>query len=329
MFIVILAQSAATSRAYADQVRRQLRRERRPRRPGPRQPRRRLSGTFVVNGSPTKTEMVDSAGGRSQLSQLTAGPIVVVVLLFLTAPLSYMPNAVLAVGRVPHRPELVDITGMRKIARLRRDEFVVAAIDRGRRRDRRRRAGDHPGDAALDHRARRPLVPSARPAAVPDEAGHIASDADTAGTQAAPGLAIYRFGSGIYYANASRLTEEILDLVDVASPRLRWLAVSMVSVGDIDFSGSDTVDKLVAELQRTASRSSCATWTTTSWNSSRPMTWSTSWVRATSSLRRWKPWRPWPVPAGEGGTDASAQAAVVEDPAPGQDADGDQHPEGG
>ena len=52
-----------------DQVRRQLRGERRPRRaraapasaPG-------ISGTFVVNGSPTKTEMVDGAGGRSQLS---------------------------------------------------------------------------------------------------------------------------------------------------------------------------------------------------------------------------------------------------------------------
>ena len=27
-----------------------------------------LSGTFVVNGSPTKTQMVDSAGGRTQLS---------------------------------------------------------------------------------------------------------------------------------------------------------------------------------------------------------------------------------------------------------------------
>ena len=74
IFVVILAQSAATSRAYAMQVRRQLRRERRPGRPG-RWPasvpacRARSS----VNGSPTKTEMVDSAGGRSQLSQLTAG----------------------------------------------------------------------------------------------------------------------------------------------------------------------------------------------------------------------------------------------------------------
>jgi MFS superfamily sulfate permease-like transporter len=29
-----------------------------------------LSGTFVVNGSPTKTQIVDDAGGRSQLSLL-------------------------------------------------------------------------------------------------------------------------------------------------------------------------------------------------------------------------------------------------------------------
>src|SRR5207247_4233533 len=55
-----------------------------------------LSGTFVVNGSPTKTQMVDSAGGRSQLSQLVTAFIVLIVLLFLTKPLQYMPEAVLA-----------------------------------------------------------------------------------------------------------------------------------------------------------------------------------------------------------------------------------------
>ena len=35
------------------------------------------------------------------------------------------------------------------------------------------------------------------------------------------------------------------------------------------------------------------------------------------------------LPATDGSADASAEAAVVEDPAPVQDADGDQHPEGG
>ncbi len=30
-----------------------------------------LSGTFVVNGSPTKTEILDEQGGRSQVANLT------------------------------------------------------------------------------------------------------------------------------------------------------------------------------------------------------------------------------------------------------------------
>ena len=54
-----------------------------------------MSGTFVVNGSPTKTQMVDGAGGRSQLATLTLAGVVLVVLLFLTKPLQYMPEAVL------------------------------------------------------------------------------------------------------------------------------------------------------------------------------------------------------------------------------------------
>ncbi len=33
-----------------------------------------------------------------------------------------------------------------------------------------------------------------------------------------PGLVVYRFASGLYYANANRFNEEILGLVDGADP---------------------------------------------------------------------------------------------------------------
>ena len=88
----------------------------------------------MVNGSPTKTQMVDSAGGRSQLAQITTGAITVIVLLFLTKPLEYLPNAVLAAVVFLIGIELVDIAGMRRIARVRPDEFVVAADDGARGR---------------------------------------------------------------------------------------------------------------------------------------------------------------------------------------------------
>src|SRR5258708_7235673 len=54
------------------------------------------SSAFIVNGSPTKTAIVDSAGGRSQWSHVTTAAVVLMVLLFFTKPLSFLPNAVLA-----------------------------------------------------------------------------------------------------------------------------------------------------------------------------------------------------------------------------------------
>ena len=96
MFIVILAQSAATSRAYATRYSESFSENVDLVGLGLANVGAGLSGTFVVNGSPTKTQMVDSAGGRSQLATLTTSVIVVIVLLFLTKPLAYMPAAVLS-----------------------------------------------------------------------------------------------------------------------------------------------------------------------------------------------------------------------------------------
>ncbi len=128
MFILILAQSAATSRAYAMKYDDSFDENVDLVGLGLGNLAAGLSGTFVVNGSPTKTEMVDSAGGRSQVAQLTTGVIVVVVLLFLTVPLSYMPNAVLSAVVFLIGLKLVDFLGMGRIYRLRKDEFVVALV---------------------------------------------------------------------------------------------------------------------------------------------------------------------------------------------------------
>ena len=117
MFIVILAQSAATSRAYAMKYGDRFDENVDLVGLGLANAAAGLSGTFAVNGSPTKTSMVDSAGGRSQIAQLTTGAIVLVVLLFLTGPLAYMPTAVLASVVFPIGVRLVE-SGMRDIASL-------------------------------------------------------------------------------------------------------------------------------------------------------------------------------------------------------------------
>jgi MFS superfamily sulfate permease-like transporter len=115
MFVVIPAQSAATSRAYA--ARYEERHDENTDLVGLSLANvaAGLSGTFVVNGSRTKTQMVDSAGGRSQLSNLACAAVVMIVLLFLTGPLAFMPTAVLSAIVFLIGVELVDIAGMRRV----------------------------------------------------------------------------------------------------------------------------------------------------------------------------------------------------------------------
>src|SRR5258706_2111292 len=76
MFVVILAQSAATSRAYATRYDERFSENTDLVGLALANIGAGLSGTFVVNGSPTKTQIVDSAGGRSQLALLVMGAIV-------------------------------------------------------------------------------------------------------------------------------------------------------------------------------------------------------------------------------------------------------------
>ncbi|MDQ6675085.1 MAG: SulP family inorganic anion transporter, partial [Chloroflexota bacterium] len=68
MFVVILAQSAATSRAFAARYEESFDENSDLLGLSLANAAAGLSGTFVVNGSPTKTQMVDGAGGRTQLS---------------------------------------------------------------------------------------------------------------------------------------------------------------------------------------------------------------------------------------------------------------------
>ena len=67
--------------------------------------------------------------------------------------------------------------------------------------------------------------------------------------QAAPGLVIYRFGAGLYYANATRFTEEALAILDEADPKIEWFCLSGASMGDIDYSGAGAIRQVASEVK--------------------------------------------------------------------------------
>ena len=129
MFLVILAQSAATSRAYAVKYHEHFVENDDLLGLSAANLAAGFSSTFVVNGSPTKTEMVDEAKSHTQVAQLTTAAVVAIVLLFLTKPLQYLPNAVLVGCRLPDRPQARrhrEHAG--DLAAAASDEFTVAAV---------------------------------------------------------------------------------------------------------------------------------------------------------------------------------------------------------
>lgn len=250
IFVLILAQSAATSRAYAAKYNEPFDENVDLVGLGAANIAAGLSGTFVVNGSPTKTQMVDSAGGRTQVAQVTTGIIVLVVLLFLTAPIQYIPQAVLSSVVFLIGIELVDRKGMREILRMRPDEFVVATLT----------AltvvlvGVEQGivlaivASVIGHIRR-----SYRPATAvlernPDDAEWTGRTADP-GARTLPGLVVYRFARDLYYANANHLFEEVTGFVEAESdPPLSWFCLDLEAMPDVDFTGAQTLRQVHDEL---------------------------------------------------------------------------------
>jgi SulP family sulfate permease len=249
MFIVILAQSAATSRAYATRYGEHLSENLDLVGLGIANIGAGISGTFVVNGSPTKTQMVDSAGGRSQLAQMSASVVVLSVLLFLTEPLAHMPNATLSAVVFLIGVELIDFKGMHQIFVERPYEFWVALITAlvvvliGVEQGIllaillsliiHTRHGYKPKNSLLKT----------------DRLGNLRTASLSSGAQVEPGLMIYRFQHSMYYANAEHFTQEAIDLVNGAAPPLRWFCIDAVAVDDIDFSAAAALREIYRRLK--------------------------------------------------------------------------------
>jgi MFS superfamily sulfate permease-like transporter len=249
-FVIVLAQSATTSRAYAWRFPEQVDENDDLVGLGLANIAAGLSGTFVVNGSPTKTEMVYSAGGRTQFTQLTAVAVLLVVLLFITRPLSYLPEAVLSSVVFLIGLRLVDVRGMTSLRHRRPVEFAVALVTAGTVIF----IGVGQGIAiAVAASIIAHLRHSYRPLnslLVTSPEGAIRTMPLESGQQALEGLIIYRFGADLYFANEKRLFEDIASLARDADPPLRWFCISAANIGDVDYSGAEALKRVREELKK-------------------------------------------------------------------------------
>jgi high affinity sulfate transporter 1 len=247
-FVMIIAQSAATSRAFATRYRETLDADADILGLAAANAVAAISGTFVVNGSPTQTAMADRAGARSQLAQLVFAALVLLVLLFLTGPLQYLPRCVLGAIVFTIAIAMINIAGLRDIRRESPGEFILAATTAlavvG--------IGVEQGILlAIVLSLFRHVRHSYRPHTmmlIPDAAGNWEPTPIVPGKQTEPGLIVYRFGADLFYANYTRFIDDVQTLVERAPTPVRCFVVDASAITDLDFSAARAIHDLLADL---------------------------------------------------------------------------------
>src|SRR6516162_2204865 len=249
-FVMIIAQSAATSRIFALRYRERVDGDADILGLSAANAAAAVSGTFVVNGSPTQTAMADRAGARSQLAQLVFAGVVLLVLLFLTGPLQYLPRCVLAAIVFTIAIGMIDVKGLRDIRRESPGEFDLAVITAAAVVA----IGVEQGillaiAISIFTHVRHSYRPHTMMLA-PDAAGRWLPVPVAPGKQTEPGLIVYRFGADLFYANHNRFADDVHTLVEHAPTPVRWFIVDAGAITDIDYSAARSIRELLDDLAR-------------------------------------------------------------------------------
>jgi MFS superfamily sulfate permease-like transporter len=209
-----------------------------------------VTGTFVVNGSPTQTAMAELAGARSQVAQVAFAGVVALVLLFFTGPLKYLPRCLLASIVFTIAVSLVDVKSLRQIHRESPGEFKLAALTAATVA----LVGVEQGILlALALSLLRHVSHSYHPhtaVLVRDEADNWIPVPAVPGVETEPGLLLYRFGADLFYANDTRFAGEVRALIEHAPTPVRFFVVEASAITNLDYSAARSMHELCKDVSQ-------------------------------------------------------------------------------
>ena len=209
-----------------------------------------MSQGLPVGASDSRTAVNDQMGARTQISGLLSAVVIALVLLFLTAPIQYLPKATLGAVIVMAALGLINFDDWKGIARVSRVEVGIAVITLvgvvtvGVLRalllaialsvfDAVRRSAS-PHDAVLgyverlDRYADVRVHPSAR---------------------ILPGVLIYRLDDRLFFANANYVKGRIREAIAGARPPIRWLVFDAEALNHVDATGVSMLTELIEALR--------------------------------------------------------------------------------
>ncbi|MGA7342487.1 MAG: SulP family inorganic anion transporter [Terracidiphilus sp.] len=247
--VMIVTQSAATTRIYAAKHHQEVNENNDLFGLSAANAAAALSGAFVVNGSLTQTAMMEDAGGKSQVAQLTSALVVALVLLFLTGKLEYLPTCVLGVLVFLVALRLINLKALGDIRAESPQEYALAVmtaavvlvvgVEQGivlamvvsLLRVVQHSYHPHSGVLVANGSGLWKLEPAAP---------HVVTE---------PGLVLYRFGAALFYANAGRFLEEVSSVVRPMPSAVRWVVIDAEAMTHVDYTAARVVIELKKSLR--------------------------------------------------------------------------------
>jgi sulfate permease, SulP family len=208
-----------------------------------------LVGSFPVDASPPRTGAVVTAGGRTQAGALGAALVVVILIPFANV-LEDVPLATLAAVLIYVAIKLFKPADLRAIARFDLFEFgltsitllavVLIGVEQG--------IGVAVGLAILDR-----IRLSARPqlhvlGRLPGTTSWAPLSAETSATEL-PGVLVLLFATPLWYANAVHFRDEVVGAMG-RNPGTQTLVLDALGMSDVDFTGSRALSRVLDACDR-------------------------------------------------------------------------------
>lgn len=250
--IVILAQSSAVIRSYAEKYEEPVQDNKDLMALGLGNIASALTQGFALNGSPPRTSAADLAGGRSQLVNIFMALFIGLILLFATDILTIVPEAALAAIVCSIGLHLVKIDQLKDIWRTHKVEFAIALLALGAVAI----LGVQQGVmiavlASLIERLRREYRPAddilLRDRKRSKWAEHRIEDSHRRSSRPA-GMLIYYFDSDLFFENATYFSRRIKEAIEGAKKPVTHMVIDAGAISDIDYTGADVLKKLTERL---------------------------------------------------------------------------------
>ena len=251
LFLVSFADEILTARAFAGKRRETVRATQELLAMGAASAAAGVTQGFSVGASGARTAVNDAMGARTQIAGFFAAGAIVVILLFLTEPVQYLPQAVLAAVIVAAGINIVDPPAWRALAMIDRVEVAIAAVTMGC-------VVVFGVLQALIVAVGLSIIDTVRRSARPYDAvlgwvPHIEGYRDVAlhpSARVTPGVVVYRLDDRLFFANAQYVMGRVREAIRAAPTETSWFVFDAEAVNHIDSTGIEALLDLMHDLQR-------------------------------------------------------------------------------